>query len=47
MNTPSSRFTFVMLASALGMFFITGCNTVRGVGRDVQHVGNHIERATR
>jgi predicted small secreted protein len=27
------------------MLLSSGCNTVRGVGRDVEHVGNHIERA--
>ncbi len=33
---------------AFGMFiltvsFLSSCNTTRGLGRDVQHVGNHIE----
>lgn len=34
---------------AFGMFiltlsFLTSCNTTRGFGRDVQHVGHSIER---
>ena len=31
----------VLLASAF-----SSCNTTRGVGQDVSHLGNHIQRAT-
>ena len=34
-----------LLAAAGFIITLTSCNTTRGVGRDVEHVGNHIERA--
>jgi predicted small secreted protein len=32
----------LLIAAAL---LSTGCRTFRGLGQDVQHAGNHIERA--
>jgi predicted small secreted protein len=31
-------------AAIIGVGF-TGCRTFRGLGQDVEHAGNHIERA--
>ena len=37
----------VVLAIAIGVVFsIYGCNTVRGVGKDIQKAGEAIEKAT-
>jgi predicted small secreted protein len=41
MKTNTTRIALLLLLTALG----TSCNTVRGVGRDVRHAGNHIEHA--
>ncbi len=45
MKTPHTRIILLLVASALLSMVGTSCNTVRGVGRDVEHVGGHIERA--
>ncbi len=45
MKTSLKRIAFLLLASALWTVSGTSCNTIRGVGRDVGHVGGHIERA--
>lgn len=45
MKTSNTRINFLLLAALLGSLIGTGCNTFRGVGRDVGHVGHHIERA--
>lgn len=29
--------------SLLGVLFLTGCNTVKGFGEDIQKAGEHIE----
>ncbi len=34
-------YRFVLLASTL----LTGCNTARGFGEDIKHLGNSISRA--
>lgn len=34
----------ILLAAAVLLISLTGCNTVRGVGRDVQKVGSGIQR---
>jgi len=47
MKTSSKRTVILILASALTMAFATSCGTVRGVGRDVESVGDGIERAAR
>ena len=36
----------MMLLLVLTVTVLTGCNTVRGVGKDVQAGGEAIERAT-
>jgi len=33
------------LACALALFSVAGCNTIRGMGRDIQKGGQAIERA--
>ena len=38
--------TTALLALCLG-FMLAGCNTVQGVGQDVQKAGNALERAAR
>ena len=35
---------FITLALA---FVLTGCNTVKGVGQDIERAGNAIERAAK
>jgi len=51
MTTPQKWILFgvvkvVVLAIAVGVVFsIYGCNTVRGVGQDIEKVGGAIERA--
>ena len=41
-----SRIVF-MLAAALVVLFQTGCNTVQGIGRDVEKAGEVIQGAAR
>ncbi len=36
-----------LFAAAALLIALTGCNTLRGVGRDVQKVGSGIERVAR
>ena len=45
MKTSITHLAFLFLATALVSLVFTSCNTFRGVGRDVGHVGHHIERA--
>lgn len=47
MNIFTTRFALLLLASALLVMAGTSCRTFRGFGRDVEHVGSHIERAAR
>lgn len=47
MKTSTTRLTFLVLASAVWTLIGTSCRTVRGFGQDVEHVGGHIERASR
>ncbi len=35
------------LCLALLAFTLSGCNTVQGIGQDVQRAGNALERAAR
>ncbi len=37
--------TITTLFALLAALFITGCNTVKGVGQDVQKAGSVIENA--
>jgi len=47
MKTSITRTILLVLASAAWMLIGTSCRTVRGFGQDVEHVGGHIERASR
>lgn len=42
-----TRFALLFLAAAILTIATTGCNTIHGVGRDVEATGEHIERASR
>ena len=35
--------TLILGFAVLTLSFLSSCNTTRGFGRDVQHVGGHIE----
>ena len=41
---PQMKTIAILLAAA---FVLAGCNTVRGIGQDVQKAGEKIEDATR
>ena len=47
MKASQIRLSLLLLATALLAIGATSCHTARGVGRDVQHVGHHIENAAR
>ena len=47
MKTTHQRLVILLLASAILTLAGTSCRTVRGLGQDVQHAGNHIEGAAR
>jgi predicted small secreted protein len=47
MKASPIRLSLLLLATALLAVGTTSCRTVRGAGRDVQHVGHHIENAAR
>ncbi len=47
MKTSFNRLALLVLASAVWTLVGTSCRTVRGFGRDVEHVGGHIENASR
>ena len=47
MKTSQNRLILFLLASALWTIAGTSCNTVRGVGRDVERTGEGIQRSTR
>jgi entericidin A len=42
MNRMAKYFLFIALLAT----FLSGCNTTRGFGEDLQHLGGAIERAT-
>lgn len=42
-----TRFAILLLLSAALLVGSIGCQTVRGVGRDVESAGEGIQRATR
>ncbi|MCX6838834.1 MAG: hypothetical protein NTX35_13635 [Verrucomicrobia bacterium] len=46
MKTSPQRL-LLLLVSILGVVTVTSCRTFQGLGRDVGHVGTHIERAAR
>ena len=37
--------TFALMIAVLALVALTGCNTVKGVGQDVQRAGGALERA--
>ena len=39
------RITAFLIAA--GMVFLTGCNTVQGIGRDIERGGEAIQKATK
>jgi len=45
MKKPTQSLALLLLAAAISTFAFTGCNTVQGVGRDVERTGEHIEHA--
>ena len=45
MKTTHQRIIILILASALWAFLSASCGTVKGVGKDVDTVGDHIQRA--
>jgi predicted small secreted protein len=47
MKTSPQRLLLLLLISILGVVTGTSCRTFQGFGRDVGHVGSHIERAAR
>ena len=47
MKSSFKRLTLLVLASAVWTLVGTSCRTVRGFGPDVEHVGGHIEHASR
>jgi predicted small secreted protein len=46
-KTSVKHSIYFMLASAIVIVGITSCGTVRGIGHDVETVGNGIEKSTR
>jgi predicted small secreted protein len=48
MNIPMKRIAGLLLASAVLVTVMSGCrNTVQGVGRDVERVGDRLEHSGR
>ncbi len=48
MKIPIKRIALLLLASAVWSIGASSCrNTVRGVGRDVERVGDRLEHAAR
>ena len=47
MKIFSNRTAILILASILMVAFSAACGTVRGFGRDVETVGENIERSAR
>jgi predicted small secreted protein len=47
MKQSTMTLTFLVLASALWATVFVSCNTVRGVGKDVEQTGDHIQESTR
>jgi len=47
MKKTPHHFILLLLVTALWSILGTSCNTIRGVGRDIERTGQHIERATR
>lgn len=47
MNTSHHRLIILLLVSVVYTMIGSSCNTMRGVGRDVESAGNHIQHAAR
>lgn len=45
MKTSHKRLAILLFATVLSAIAGTSCRTVRGLGQDVEHAGNHIENA--
>ena len=39
------RFVLTLLLLAVSTAFVTGCNTVRGAGKDVQKAGEEVQES--
>jgi predicted small secreted protein len=46
MKQNTSRIALILFLATLLTTLGSSCRTFRGFGRDVQHVGGHIERAS-
>lgn len=44
MNTITRTVAALLLVALMGASAL-GCNTLRGVGKDVEHTGDHIQNA--
>ena len=47
MKAPLTRNVILIVASVLSAIILAGCGTVRGIGNDVENVGEGIEKSTR
>jgi len=47
MNKADMVSILLIFGVILLVFVATSCSTVRGVGRDISHVGNDVEHAAR
>lgn len=47
MKQSTLSITFLVIASAIWATVLIGCNTVRGVGKDVEKTGDNIQQSTR
>jgi predicted small secreted protein len=45
MKTTHRNIIMIILAAALVALTGTSCRTVNGVGQDVEHAGDHIQKA--
>lgn len=45
----NQKVSFKLIVAVIGLtsLFIPSCGTVQGVGKDVEHAGNNIEKAAR
>lgn len=47
MKTTPKQLLILALAAAFIALLGSGCRTAQGFGRDVEHAGEHIEKAAR
>lgn len=47
MKSKNKCTILILLASAIVALFGSSCRTVNGFGQDVDHVGEHIQHASR